>query len=106
MADPNNLKIEKLNAQRRGTQAQYFAHRDPGNLTPTEKQAFQYRDMAYLLLFKAAQIELDAETELQALLAEERFDARIAKDEQSGALDTVLAPSVEDFASGRFTEMK
>lgn len=57
------LKIKALEAQ-----DAFFAHRDPGNLTPAQKQAFQYRDMAHLLLFKAAQMELDAETELQALL--------------------------------------
>lgn len=61
------LKIKATNAQQ-----EFFAHRDPGNLTPAQKQAFQYRDMAHLLLFKAAQMELDAEVELRALLNAEK----------------------------------
>lgn len=48
---------------------QFFAHRDPGNLTPSQKTAFQFRNMALLLLLKAAQIELEAELEMHALMA-------------------------------------
>lgn len=50
----------------------FFAHRDPGNLRPAEKRAFQYENMAFLLLWKAAQRKLEAELELQALLSQEQ----------------------------------
>lgn len=72
MADPNASKLEALKYSVHWAQDAFFASRDPGNLTPAQKQAFQYRDMAYLLLFKAAQMELDAECELQTLLNMEK----------------------------------
>lgn len=50
---------------------QYFAFHNPGNLTPAQKHAFQFREMAYLLLLNAAQMELDAEMKLRALLSQE-----------------------------------
>lgn len=71
MADDIDLIIHGLKAATAAAYGQFFKSRNPGNLTPAQEQAFQYRDMAYLLLFKAAQIELDAETELQALLAQD-----------------------------------
>lgn len=64
-------KIYSLSADVRRAQEVFFASRDPGNLSPAQKQAFHYRDTAKLLLFKAAQLELDAELELQKLLAME-----------------------------------
>lgn len=57
---------------RDGARQQFFAHRDPGNLTPAQKRAFQYRNMALLLFLNAAQIELEAEQDMQALLAMEK----------------------------------
>lgn len=65
--------IVQLVTTRDKARDEFFASRDPGNLTSIQKQAFQYRDMAYLLLFKAAQMELDAELELRALLKAEKL---------------------------------
>lgn len=50
---------------------QFFSHRDPGNLTPAQKSAYRYTNMALLLLLKAAQIELESELEFHALKAAE-----------------------------------
>lgn len=61
--------IDRSNDARR----RFFSHRDPGNLKPAEKRAFQYENMAYLLLWKAAQRKLEAELELQALLTQEQM---------------------------------
>ena len=63
--------IQTLFAHRDAAKAQFFAHCDPGNLTPSQKTAYQFRDMALLLLLKAAQIELDAELELRDLIRAE-----------------------------------
>lgn len=71
MPEADTLKIDRLQTQLRTAQGHFFGNRDPGNLTPAAKQAFQYRDMAYLLLLKAAQMELEAEVELQVLLKTE-----------------------------------
>lgn len=63
--------ISTLIAARDGARERFFAHRDPGNLTPPQKTAFKYRNMAMLLWLKAAQIELEAELELCAMLEQE-----------------------------------
>lgn len=70
MADDATL-LDLLFANRDAALAAFMAHCDPGNLTPAQKRAFKHRNMAYLLLLKAAQMELDAELELHALLAME-----------------------------------
>lgn len=46
----------------------YFAHIDPGGLTPAQKQAWAYEHFALQLILQAAQLRLDAEAEMQLLL--------------------------------------
>lgn len=68
MPDPNlSDLLDACDAARR----QFFAHRDPGGLTPAQQRSFQYTNMALLLLFKAAQIEVEAELQFHALKAQE-----------------------------------
>lgn len=68
MPDPNLSDLmDACDAARQ----QFFAHRDPGGLTPAQKRSFQYTNMALLLLFKAAQIEVEAELQFHALKAQE-----------------------------------
>jgi hypothetical protein len=54
------------------TRAAYFAHTDPGGLTPAQKEAWQLENMGLLLLLHAAQKRLDAEFEILCLLNVER----------------------------------
>lgn len=68
----NTKLIADLTCALSVARSRFFSHEDAGNLTPAQKRAFDYTNMAYLLLFQAAQIELDAETEMQTLLAAER----------------------------------
>lgn len=70
MAD-DTLNISILMDRRDTARDRFFAHRDPGNLTPPQRLAFKYTNMAFLLLFKAAQTELEAEIEMLALLEAE-----------------------------------
>lgn len=71
MADDQNRFLDILFAKRDNARADYLSHCDPGNLTAAGKRAFQYRNMALLLMLKAAQLELDAELEFHALMANE-----------------------------------
>lgn len=71
MPEPS-LHITALITARNDARLTFFAHRDPGDLTPAEKRAFKYRNMAFLLLLKAAQMELEAETEMEALISLEQ----------------------------------
>lgn len=68
MADDTPNLSDLIDA-RDGARATFFAHRNPGNLTPPQKLAFKARNMALLLLLEAAQIELDAELQMHALMA-------------------------------------
>lgn len=107
MADDTPQPIDLLIANRDHARAAFFAHGDPGNLTPAQRLAFQYRNMALLLLLKAAQIELDAELHLHALIAAEenaRWDAQIAADVAAGKLDALFAPALDDYRTGRYRE--
>ena len=61
-------KILILTVQRDDAARRYFDHLRRGNLTPSQLTAFELQDVALRLLLKAAQIELDAEIELQTLL--------------------------------------
>jgi len=67
--------IIELTKARNFARDAYFAHHDPGNLTPAQKHAYQYRNMALLLLLHAAQAELDAEVDMRALLSMEQAAA-------------------------------
>lgn len=71
MADETNPVLFHLTAARDTARHNFFMHRNAGNLTPSQRIAWHYRDMALLLFFKAAQLELEAETEIQVLLATE-----------------------------------
>lgn len=106
MADANQHLTDLIEA-RDSARAQFFAHRDPGNLTPSQKSAFKYRNMALLLLLKAAQLELDAELQLHALMIEDNaaWDAQIEMDARNGKLDALFAKSLEDFNNGHFKEI-
>lgn len=64
----SNRKLLRLTGARNKARWEYFNYSDPGNLTPPQKRAFKYRSMALLLQLEAAQIELDAEAEIQELL--------------------------------------
>lgn len=60
-----------LEHQRDDARENYFAHIDPGGLTPAEKRAWEYDQFALQLLLGAAQMRLDAEEKLQLLLKSE-----------------------------------
>lgn len=57
-----------LSARRDEAREHYFAHRDPGGLTPAAKEAFNLEHFAYQLFLAAAQTRLDAAVELHGLL--------------------------------------
>lgn len=67
---PSN-NISALQHQRDEARSNYFAHVDPGGLTPPQKQAWDYDHFALQLILQAAQLRLDAEAEMQALLQNE-----------------------------------
>jgi hypothetical protein len=67
----NLTKLFRLRQRRDEARDHFFLHRNPGNLTPAENTAFAMEAEAYELLLRAAQIRLDAEEELQRLLAAE-----------------------------------
>jgi hypothetical protein len=60
--------IEALTAQRNAARDRFFAHDDPGGLTPAFLSAWQIEHDALAELLRAAQIRLDAEIEIQRLL--------------------------------------
>lgn len=74
MDETAHAKIATLIDERDRARASYFAHHRPGNLTPAQLTAFRCRNMARLLLLKAAEAELNAELEITALLAAEQKD--------------------------------
>lgn len=63
--------LDTLFQARDKARAAFLAHVDPGNLTPAQRRANQFRNTALLLMLKAAQLELDAELEFHALIANE-----------------------------------
>lgn len=67
----SGTELSRLFDERDVARERFFAHRDPGNLKFAQKRAFRFKSMAYLLLLKSAQMELEAELEMQSLLAQE-----------------------------------
>lgn len=63
--------LDTLFQARDAARATFLAHNDPGNLTPAQRRAHQFRNTALLLMLKAAQMELAAELEFHALIANE-----------------------------------
>lgn len=66
--------IDVLTNDRDRARQSFFAHSNPGNLTPAGSRAWQIEHNALRDLLRAAQIRLDAETEMQQLLAWESVD--------------------------------
>lgn len=63
-------QLRALEERRDRAKAIYFAHRDPGGLSPSLKDAWGMEHVALYLMLKAAQTRFIAELELADLLDE------------------------------------
>lgn len=70
---PNNETndISELETARNEARRLYFAYRDLGGLKPAQKKAYELERFALQLWLEAAEIRLQAESEMQRLLTAE-----------------------------------
>jgi hypothetical protein len=66
--------IDALTSERDLARQKFFAHHNPGNLTPAQFKAWELEHHALKELLEAAQIRLDAEVEMHDLLYWESVD--------------------------------
>lgn len=68
----HSFAITFLETERDERRERYFSHTNPGGLTPPHQKAWEFEHFALQLLLEAAQMRLDAETEMDRLLRAER----------------------------------